>query len=171
MDAVALDQKQLDQIPQHRLTTWFPDVLVDDYELSHAYRQACEAEYPSNFLSCNEGSFTAALTAENRRLMSSVVYIRMSQNKVLMDQIEDVVRKEVRHRIDLETFDLHPTLYRRKTLSANEPSSKTRRTSKRPPRKKSKAHEKSSENQHMEVQKTQEASLISSNRLNELLGS
>jgi len=132
--------------------TWFPDVLVDDYELSHTYRQACEAEYPSNFLSCNEGSFTAAFTAENRSLMSSVVYVRMSQNKVLMDQIEDIVRKEVRHRIDLETFDLHPTLYRRKTveLTATEPSSKTRRTSKWPPRKKSKAHVNSSESQHTE---------------------
>lgn len=154
LDAAALNQKQLDEIPQHRLTTWLPGALVEDYDFSPAYRRACEAEYPSNFLSRKEGLLATAFTAEDRSLMSSVVYIRMGQNKVLMEQIEDVVRKEVRHRIDLEAFDIHPTLYPRKVVQStttNDPGEPRRvRSLKRPPRRSSKGHEKSSENQGAE---------------------
>ncbi|OJA18539.1 hypothetical protein AZE42_04009 [Rhizopogon vesiculosus] len=173
LGAAALDQKQLDQIPQHRLTTWFPDMFVEDCELP-AYRRACEAEYPSNFLSRHQGSFSMAFTAQDRSLMSSVVYPRMGQNKVLMEEIEDIVRKEVRHRIGLEAFDLHPTLYRRKTVDlspVDDRSSKTRRqSSKRTPRKKSKAHEKSSKNQNSGDVEDPNSLAYKLNRLVQLLG-
>ncbi|KAG1740542.1 uncharacterized protein EDB91DRAFT_1282701 [Suillus paluster] len=112
VDAAALDQMQLDQIPMHALTTWLPD-LMEDHEFSPAYQSACEAKYPSHFLS-HERGIAMALSAEDRSLMSSVVYIRLGQNKVFMEQIEDVIKKEVRDRLRLDTFDLHPTLYRRK---------------------------------------------------------
>jgi len=105
LDAAALDQDQLHQIPQHRLVTWLPP----DDECSPAYRRACDVEYPSRFLSRKEGSLATAFTAEDRSLMSSVVCIRLGQDQALMERIEEIVRREVRHRIDLESFNLYPT--------------------------------------------------------------
>ncbi|KAG0699400.1 hypothetical protein DFH29DRAFT_1002005 [Suillus ampliporus] len=127
VDAAALDQKQLDQIPMHGLTTWLPEIM-EDHEFSPAYRCACEAKYPSDFLN-HERGMAMALSAEDRSLMSSVVYVRLGQNKVFMEQIEDVIRKEVRDRLHLDTFDLHPTLYRRKKkeLLMDEDANQTRR--------------------------------------------
>ncbi|KAG2128291.1 hypothetical protein DEU56DRAFT_742098 [Suillus clintonianus] len=112
IDAVALNQKLLDQISMQGLTTWSPEIM-EDYEFSPAYRCAREAKYPSDFLN-HERGIGMALSAEDRSLMSSVVYIPLGQNKVFMEHIQDVIRKEVRDRLYLDTFDLPRTLYRRK---------------------------------------------------------
>lgn len=103
---MALDEKLLDQISMGGLTTWSPEIM-EDYEVSPAYLCAREAKYPSDFLN-HERGIGMALSAGDRSLMSSVVYIRLGQNKVFMEKIEDVIRKEVDERLDVDGFDPHP---------------------------------------------------------------
>jgi len=86
--------------------------------LSPAYRRACEAKYPTDFMSREQDMLSMAFSAEDRSLMSSVLYIRLGRNKVFMERIEDVIRKEVRYRIDLDTFDVNHE--HRKTASGGE---------------------------------------------------
>lgn len=105
VDAVALNQNLLDQVPKCRLTTWSPE-NVEDYEYSPAYRCAREAKYPSDFLNHEKG-LGMALSAGDRSLLSSVVYISLGQNKVFMGKIEDVIRKEVSERLYVDAFDPH----------------------------------------------------------------
>lgn len=114
VDAAALNQKMLDQISVRGLTTWFPEIL-EDYEISPAYRCAREAKYPSDLLR-RERSIGMALSAGDRSLMWSVVCIRLGQNKVFMGKIEDVIRKEVNRRLYVDAFDPH-ALYGRKEQS------------------------------------------------------
>ncbi|KAG1737796.1 hypothetical protein EDB19DRAFT_1636733 [Suillus lakei] len=112
VDAAALDQKMLDQTSKHGLTTWSPEIM-EDYEFSPAYQCAREAKYPSDFLN-HERGIGMALSAEDRSLMSSVVYIRLGQNKVFMEHIEDIIRKEVNWRLSMDAFDPYPILHCRK---------------------------------------------------------
>lgn len=138
--------------------TWLPDLEDDEY--SPANRRAREAEYPSHFLARKEGSLATAFAAEDLSLMSSVVYIRLGQNKVFMEKIEDIVRTEVRHRIDLENFDIY-----------DEPPRKSRRKSSKR-RKQPKAHEKpsDSENQRDGGAENKESLSYELDRLCEMLG-
>ncbi|KAG2040599.1 hypothetical protein BDR03DRAFT_915062 [Suillus americanus] len=106
VDAAALNQNFLDQISMCGLTTWSPE-FMEDYEFSPAYRCAREAKYPSDFLD-HERGIEMALSAGDRSLLSSVVYIRLGQNKVFMGKIEDVIRKEVVERLYVDAFDPHP---------------------------------------------------------------
>lgn len=103
VDAAALNQKMLDQISVRGLTTWFPEIL-EDYEFSPAYRCAREVKYPFDFLR-HKRSIGMALSAGDRSLMWSVVYISLGQNKVFMGKIEDVIRKEVKRRLYVDAFD------------------------------------------------------------------
>ncbi|KAG2159520.1 uncharacterized protein EDB93DRAFT_291960 [Suillus bovinus] len=103
IDAVALNKKLLDQISMLGLTTWFPEIL-EDYEVSPVYR---EAKRPSDFLN-HERGFGMTLSAGDRSLMSSVVYIQLGQNKVFMEKIEDIIRKEVNERLYVDAFDPQP---------------------------------------------------------------
>lgn len=107
VDAAALDQKLLDQISGRGLTTWSPE-MMEDYEHSPAYVCAREANYPSNYLNHWRG-FDMALSAKDRSLMSSVVDIRLKQNKVFMEKIEGVIKKEVDKRLYVDAFDVHPS--------------------------------------------------------------
>jgi hypothetical protein len=110
VDAVALNQNLLDQVPKCRLTSWSPE-NVEDYEYSPAYQCAREAKYPSDFLN-HERGLGMALSAGDRSLLSSVVYISLGQNKVFMGKIEDVIRKEVSERLYVDAFDPHhPALW------------------------------------------------------------
>lgn len=107
VDAAALDQKLLDQISGRGLTTWSPE-MMEDYEHSPAYLCAREANYPSNYLNRWRG-FDMALSAGDRSLMSSVVDIRLKQNKVFMEKIEGVIKKEVDKRLYVDAFDVQPS--------------------------------------------------------------
>ncbi|KAG2340406.1 aldolase [Suillus weaverae] len=107
VDAVALNQTLLGQISVQGLTTWSPEIM-EDYKFSPAYRCAREAKYPSAFLNHKRG-IGMALSAEDRSLMSSVVYIRLGQNNIFMGKIEDVIRNEVDERLCVNAFDpYHP---------------------------------------------------------------
>lgn len=50
-----------------------------------------------------------ALSAGDRSLMSSVVDIRLKQNKVFMEKIEGVIKKEVDKRLYVDAFDVQPS--------------------------------------------------------------
>ncbi|KAG1886722.1 hypothetical protein F4604DRAFT_1917556 [Suillus subluteus] len=123
--AAALNQNLLNQILMCGLTTWSPEIM-EDYAFSPACRCAREAKYPSDFLNQARG-IGMALSAGDRSLLSSVVYIRLGQNKVFMEKIEDVIRKEVGRRLYVDAFDPHAysMAVRRRRLAAKTQTSLT----------------------------------------------
>lgn len=57
------------------------------------------------------------LSARDRSIMSSVVYIHLGRNKVFMQKIEDVIRKEVDERLYVDALDpLSTTLYGQESI-------------------------------------------------------
>ncbi|KAG8216233.1 hypothetical protein J3R82DRAFT_8274 [Butyriboletus roseoflavus] len=121
--AAALKKDQLDQIPMRRLTTWCP--RPDDK--SPATLRALQAEHPSHHLDSNKG-FLASLPAENRSLISAVLYVRLGKMAVHMETIEKAVWDEIKRRIRLETIPLE-SLYRRPAASCKRHKSRSRRNS------------------------------------------
>ncbi|KAH7910729.1 hypothetical protein BJ138DRAFT_71132 [Hygrophoropsis aurantiaca] len=119
-------------IPRHTLTTWYPKPT----DSSASALRAKQARCPTNFLRSRKG-FMAALSAESRSVVSAVLFMGIGKMKVHMERIEDVVRTEVRKRVELETTDLR-SLYSRSTeIITPEPSPKKNRTPPGPPGSKS----------------------------------
>ncbi|KAG2051885.1 aldolase [Suillus hirtellus] len=110
--AVALSQQLLDQISMLGLTTWFPEILeeCDDPPV-------CQySKYPFDFRN-HERGLGMTLSAGDRSIMSSVVYIHLGRNKVFMQKIEDDIRKEVDERLYVDAFDpLSTTLYGQESI-------------------------------------------------------
>jgi len=104
--AAALTQQQLDQIPMHTLVTWFP--RADD--ASRSTQSARAAPYPTQYLKSKRGFFLSLLPADQRSLVSAVLYVRLGQMSALMREIESVVREEVRFHVEVMTVDLR-TIY------------------------------------------------------------
>lgn len=98
----ALTEKQLDQVSMRTLTTWFP--RSDD--TSRSTINARGAPYPTRYLESKRGFFLSLLPAEFRSLVSAVLYVRLGQMKVWMEEIEGVVNDELRHRVKLAKMDL-----------------------------------------------------------------
>lgn len=98
----ALTEKQLDQIPMRTLTTWFPR----SNDTSRSTINARAAPYPTRYLESQWGFLMSHFPAECRSLVSAVLYVRLGQMKVLMEEIEGVVKDELRHRVKLVKLDL-----------------------------------------------------------------
>ncbi|KAG2103437.1 uncharacterized protein F5147DRAFT_638814 [Suillus discolor] len=109
---VALSQKLLDQISTLGLTTWFPEIL-EEYDCP----PVCQcSKYLFDFRN-HERGLGMILSAGDRSIMSSVVYIQLGRNKVFMQKIEDVIRKEVDERFYVDAFDpLSTTLYGQESI-------------------------------------------------------
>ncbi|KAI6160692.1 hypothetical protein EDD17DRAFT_1875323 [Pisolithus thermaeus] len=84
----ALTEKQLDQIPMRTLMTWFPR----PNDTSRSTINARAAPYPTRYLESKRGFFMSLLPAECRSLISAVLYVRIGQMKVWMEEIEAVVK-------------------------------------------------------------------------------
>ncbi|KAH7926887.1 aldolase [Leucogyrophana mollusca] len=107
--AVALNQQQLDRIPRHTLTTWFPS----PEDASAASLRARQAQWPPTFLQSKKG-FMSAMSAESRSMVSAVLFVGLGKMNIHMEKIDGVIRQEVRRRVELETGDLR-SLYSRDT--------------------------------------------------------
>ena len=107
--AAALTQQQLDQIPMRTLVTWFP--RADD--ASRSTQSARAAPYPTQYLKSKPGFFLSLLPADQRSLVSAVLYVRLGQMSALMREIENVVRGEVRSHVEVITMDLGAVYMRR----------------------------------------------------------
>ncbi|KAL4072238.1 hypothetical protein J3A83DRAFT_2999583 [Scleroderma citrinum] len=126
--AAALTQQQLDQIPMHTLATWFP--RRDD--ASRSTQTARAAPYPTKYLESKQEFFLSPLPAQQRRLVSAVLYVRLGQMNVLMRDIESVVREEVRSHVEVITVDLGALyLSRRKELEVSSGVREGRRQSRK----------------------------------------
>lgn len=98
----ALTEKQLDQIPMRTLTTWFPR----SNDTSRSTINARAAPYPTRYLESKPGFLMSLLPANCRSLVSAVLYVRLGQMKVWMEEIEAVVKDELKHRIKLAKMDV-----------------------------------------------------------------
>ena len=110
------------------LVTWFP--RTDD--ASRSTQSARAAPHPTKYLDSKRGFFLSLLPADQRSLVSAVLYVRLGQMTTLMREIESVVREEVRSHVELITVDLR-TLYqrRRNEVEASEGSERREKSRKR----------------------------------------
>ncbi|KAF8064921.1 hypothetical protein FPV67DRAFT_160975 [Lyophyllum atratum] len=102
-DAICISKDQADGLRRSCIPKSTPDISPS------AHLRARQAQYPTSLLSAKTG-FMDAMSAETRSMVAATLFVPLGEMKAQMDDIEEIVGKEVARQWELRTLDIK-TLY------------------------------------------------------------